>query len=70
MKNMKYFKYIRVSMRLKMLNILGFISQEKVIHVKLRGKRRSVFQNQRFNKTAFRKYKKTEFLSFLQIQKQ
>lgn len=66
---MKYFKYIRVSMRLKMLNILGFISQEKVIHVRLRRKR-SVFQNQRFNKTAFRKYKKTEFFSFLQIQKQ
>jgi len=43
-------------MRLKMLNTLGFISQEKVIYVKLRRKR-SVFQNQRFNKTAFRQYK-------------
>lgn len=51
MKNKKYFKYIRVGRRLKLLNILGFISQEKVIHVKLR-KKRSVFQNQRFNKTA------------------
>jgi len=39
-----------------MLNTLGFISQEKVIYVKLRRKR-SVFQNQRFNKTAFRQYK-------------